>query len=37
MGDVMRTDAEGGFRVEAIDPGRSIVAMIHGRETETPD
>lgn len=33
VGDIMRTDAEGGFRVEAIDPERSIVAMIHGQET----
>jgi hypothetical protein len=36
VGDIMRTDAEGGFRVEAIDPGRSIVAMIHGQEMRTP-
>jgi hypothetical protein len=36
VGDVMRTDAESGFRVEAIDPGRSIVAMIHGQESGTP-
>jgi hypothetical protein len=36
VGDVMRTDAEGGFRVEAIDPGRAIVAMIHGQEMRTP-
>ncbi len=36
VGDIMRTDAERGFRVEAIDPGRSIVAMIRGQETETP-
>ncbi len=36
VGDVMRTDAEGGFRVEAIDPGRSIVAMIRSEETGMP-
>jgi hypothetical protein len=36
VGDVMRTDAKGGFRVEAIEPGRSIVAMIHGQEMRTP-
>lgn len=35
-GDVMRTDAESGFRVEAIDPGRSIVAMIHSQESGMP-
>ncbi len=33
VGDLMRTDASGGFRVEAIDPGRCIVAMIYGEET----
>ncbi len=36
VGDVMRTDAQGGFRVEAIDPGRSIVAMIHSEEAGLP-
>lgn len=36
VGDIMRTDAESGFRVEAIEPGRSIVAMIHGEETGSP-
>ncbi len=35
VGDIMRTDAEGGFRVEAIDPGRSIVTMIRGQEMRT--
>lgn len=36
VGDIMRTDVEGGFRVEAIEPGRAIVAMIHGQEMRTP-
>jgi len=29
VGDVMLTDPTGGFRVEAIDPGKSIVLLIH--------
>ena len=30
VGDVMLTDAKGGFRVEAIEPERVLVLMIHG-------
>ncbi len=36
VGDMMRTDEKGGFRVEQIEPGHLIVAMIHGDETGTP-
>jgi carbon monoxide dehydrogenase subunit G len=33
VGDMMLTDSTGGFRVEAIEPERSIVMMIHGAAT----
>jgi hypothetical protein len=36
VGELLATDANGGFRVEAIDPGRAIVAMIHNEEIGLP-